>query len=721
MLTKKKKIAVIGGGLSAMTAVYTLSQQPDFEQSYDITLYQLGWRLGGKGASGVNRKMGYRIEEHGLHLWMGFYENAFTMMRSCYNELGRDPGQPLATFEAAFKSQPFMIFAENIDNQWIDWQIDFPPLGGTIGDGTVATFEELIGGIFEDIKNKFKAWANGKSDHKANHLDSNTHLTIIPEGLKDWFHSVEQGALSGLEHTVEKGIVLCGELLSKLTHFVDFNFEWPIQMIKNLKKWIWDLLGEDVYKDNDARRLWYTIDLLLSIFTGFMVDKVFKIKNGRFGLDFDCINNWDYAKWLEFHGADKEITIPCPYVKSMYDGPFAFLKGDINKPDTEAGTMLRVFFRLAFTCKEDVVWRMQAAMGDTIFAPLYQCLIRRPNVKVKFFQKANKLNLSEDKKNVESIEFENQAITLGDYDPFEWVNGLPCWPSEPIYDRLDPKVARALQERAIDLETPWTDWEGCGNYTLERNVDFDEVILGASVESVKEMCAQMIEANTSWKQMADAIQTVQTQAFQWWLNQTPSELGVMDQKLLSCYAEPTDTFAEMNQLLSREAWPPEANVQYISYVCGVLDQPEIIPPYSDTDFPHREKMRVFSNLQLYIQNLVQHLLPGAYANNQFEWEKLVDLSGQMGPERLKAQYYRPNINPSERYVLSVPNSSKFRLFTHGHGFDNLFITGDWIQNGLNAGFVEGAAVSGLLTARAVSGNSSIPIVFPEWDLSDTHP
>ena len=32
-----------------------------------------------------------RIEEHGLHLWMGFYENAFRLMRECYAELGRDP------------------------------------------------------------------------------------------------------------------------------------------------------------------------------------------------------------------------------------------------------------------------------------------------------------------------------------------------------------------------------------------------------------------------------------------------------------------------------------------------------------------------------------------------------------------------------------------------------------------------------------------------------
>jgi uncharacterized protein with NAD-binding domain and iron-sulfur cluster len=38
---------------------------------YDVTIYQRGWRLGGKDASGRNREYGQRIEEHGLHMWMG--------------------------------------------------------------------------------------------------------------------------------------------------------------------------------------------------------------------------------------------------------------------------------------------------------------------------------------------------------------------------------------------------------------------------------------------------------------------------------------------------------------------------------------------------------------------------------------------------------------------------------------------------------------------------
>src|SRR5579859_4545351 len=83
-----------------MAAVWELSR-PEHQGRYDVTVYQQGWRLGGKGASG--RGPNGRIEEHGLHVWMGFYENAFRLMRSVYCELARDPKTcPIADWKDAF-------------------------------------------------------------------------------------------------------------------------------------------------------------------------------------------------------------------------------------------------------------------------------------------------------------------------------------------------------------------------------------------------------------------------------------------------------------------------------------------------------------------------------------------------------------------------------------------------------------------------------------------
>jgi len=60
------KVAIVGGGCAGITAAFELTR-PVHEGKYEVTVYQLGWRLGGKGASG--RGPSDRIEEHGLHLW----------------------------------------------------------------------------------------------------------------------------------------------------------------------------------------------------------------------------------------------------------------------------------------------------------------------------------------------------------------------------------------------------------------------------------------------------------------------------------------------------------------------------------------------------------------------------------------------------------------------------------------------------------------------------
>ena len=91
------RVVIIGGGCGAMTAAYELSR-PEHNGRYAITVYQHGWRLGGKGASG--RGPSGRVEEHGLHVWLGFYENSFRMMRECYSALEAPPeGSPFGPWQ----------------------------------------------------------------------------------------------------------------------------------------------------------------------------------------------------------------------------------------------------------------------------------------------------------------------------------------------------------------------------------------------------------------------------------------------------------------------------------------------------------------------------------------------------------------------------------------------------------------------------------------------
>src|SRR5580658_3446577 len=100
---------------------------------YQVTVYQMGWRLGGKGASG--RGASGRIEEHGLHLWMGFYENAFRLMRDCYAERrAAFPNCRFADWRDAFKPAPDVCVTDRTPAGWAFWLAHFPPGPGEPGD-----------------------------------------------------------------------------------------------------------------------------------------------------------------------------------------------------------------------------------------------------------------------------------------------------------------------------------------------------------------------------------------------------------------------------------------------------------------------------------------------------------------------------------------------------------------------------------------------------------
>ena len=50
-------------------------------------------------------------------MWLGFYENAFRLLRECYAELGREPDHPIATWRDAFFADPQVGLAEARDEQ----------------------------------------------------------------------------------------------------------------------------------------------------------------------------------------------------------------------------------------------------------------------------------------------------------------------------------------------------------------------------------------------------------------------------------------------------------------------------------------------------------------------------------------------------------------------------------------------------------------------------
>jgi hypothetical protein len=76
----------------------------------------------------------------------------------------------------------------------------------------------------------------------------------------------------------------------------------------------------------------------------------------------------------------------------------------------------------------------------------------------------------------------------------------------------------------------------------------------------------------------------------------------------------------------------------------------------------------------------------------------------------EAQFIRGILNPSERYVLSEPGTTKYRLRPNETGgIVNLIHVGDHTFTGVNAGCVEAAVQSGMAGAQALCG---YPAVIP---------
>ena len=205
------------------------------------------------------------------------------------------------------------------------------------------------------------------------------------------------------------------------------------------------LLETLVENDPQMLMLWQSIELVLTSMLGIV----------RFGLisdprGFDAINAYDFREWLRVNGCSPR-TLDSPLIRVWYDMAFAYEDGDHQRPSQGAGIALRGGVRLLFGYRGAPVWKMNAGMGDVVFAPLYE-LLKRRGVAFQFFHRLENVKLGNlsnlrpaEHPFVEALEFDLQAtVNAEEYKPLIDVDGLPCWPSQPDYSQLvdGEKIAR---------------------------------------------------------------------------------------------------------------------------------------------------------------------------------------------------------------------------------------------------------------------------------------
>jgi hypothetical protein len=202
---------------------------------------------------------------------------------------------------------------------------------------------------------------------------------------------------------------------------------------------------------------------------------------------------------------------------------------------------------------------------------------------------------------------------------------------------------------------------------------------------------------------------VATQAFQIWLTKDLPSLGWDGPPyIVAGFAKPFDTWCDMAHVVPEEGWaePPATSV----YFCGTLPEPDFDPAQSD--YPNKVRDGVRQSALAHLQGPVRHLWPGAFTREgTFRFDLLAQPPAEhdrsAGVERFASQYWRANINPSDRYVLNTPGSTRHRISPLDMTYDNLTIAGDWTECGFNTGCVEAAVMSGLLAAHALSGSPAL--------------
>jgi uncharacterized protein with NAD-binding domain and iron-sulfur cluster len=684
---KKKRVAVLGGGAAAMTTAYYLSRTPELRAQYDVTVFQLGWRLGGKGASG--RGPHGRIQEHGLHIFWGFYENAFTLMREAYREMARPKSMPLATFDEAFRGRDLLAMQDFFQGRWERWVVPFPtnallpgestrePTTWEIIEAVLRVAQQLLGKVKEQVS---RAAPQGAS-LVAQAMDMGEGERLLAEA-----HSQALLAAQGQALAVS---------LEGITDVI-------LNTIRAFLRWLWNQVAYLIESNFLLYQLGVGLDFLIANLVGLLADKV--LTNG-----FNALDGQDYRAWLAKHGANP-LTLRSSLARVIYDAAMSMVDGDPDRQLIAAGSALRALMRICLTYQGHVAYEFTASMGDVIFAPLYE-VCRKNGVRFEFFHRVEEVVAEGGpgkKPRVTRLRIGRQ-VDLKDpaagYDPLVYVKNLPCWPDKPDYDQI--VQGEQLLRENIDLESFYTPWKNVSERVLEVGKDFDEVVFGIPVGSVRFLCPTLLELSPAWRRMVQEVASIETQAFQLWISKDQRALGwTVGSPMLTAYVEPLDTWADMTSLLPREGWAQPNAPLTVAYFCGPLPGPTVAPPPTEHGYPARRKELARQNALSFLRNDIGVLWPKATQPDNppvFDWSLLVPSNGGSGEARFNTQYWRANVDPGERYTLALPGTREARIQAGATGFENLTVCGDWIDNSFYIGAAEGAVISGMQAFRALTG------------------
>lgn len=663
------RLVILGGGIAALTTAFYASEL-GHERVFPggIHVYEMTDALGGKGASRrtTTKNIEHRIEEHGLHVWFGFYDNAFWLLRRCHEYLENEAtahgyerwGSALRDIDQGFRPCSRIAAVDFDGASWVPWVADFPE------DSTERPWH-----VRSDDPGFAKPTALAA---RALRLAETFLYSVLgrPSATDPPFETILDPSLVPLPFHLPKTTGLWSAVDQLLSQSVTSAASLEIlstglRVLAAAATEVRNRLDEPVRRHPALRRTWYLVDLLLAAVRGLIDDGV--LSTGR----FELIDGIDLRGWLALHGASEE-SVSCGLLKALvYDVAFAYEDGNPARPSCSAATGVEGLLRVLLTYRGALMWKMNAGMGEIVFAPIYEALLRR-GVEFHFGHRVESVVLSGrgERRRATRITFREGSGTRQPgrlqtlvVDDGKLAGTLPHWGPPPA---VDPD-ARSRRLPALAL----------GRH--------DMVVYGLPVGTISGVVRNPPEA---WATCAREVRTVATAALQVWLDVPVTRYApwATPDVTLGGYTEPFDTWADMKVLSGeRSADPERHNPRSVAYFTNVAPGAQGDPTPSQ-----HERDR-------WIDDFLDHGLTGLWP--EFDRNSMVI-----------EHYPRFNYDPSSRYTLSLPGSLSARLSPSNDQIVNLRAVGDWTRNGINGGCIEAAVISGMIAARDLRPDRSITIV-----------
>ena len=644
-------------------------------------------------------------------------------MRIAFKALNRPPG-PLATIGDAFRRQNDFSLSSDEAGGWSPWSFWFPPDDDPDvfpGADSLWEADPVLPSIVTLIR-RLIAWieaAAGRHESLALPVAPNSSFAPQPPAH---LHAFVAHATGRTQPASAAEILPAARRAAEMLEGGEasaWDLNWPdVAQLLRVSLGL-ELIAYQTTKGQLGER--DEAKAIEAVIVGTLI-AIGAIDNGCIDHGFHTIDGFELRDFLLQGSPDllkapiKALLAETVLLRALYDYCFAYESGDRTKPSLSACSAVQALLRLGLTYKGAFFFKATAGFGDTIFTPIYQVLKSR-GVNFQFFHKVTDLLPSADGSSIETIVVEQQAALkpgLTEYQPLVPVNGIDCWPSAPDWRQLTN--GEKLKNDGVDFEAYYSPQPPPAGKPLQlkQGQDFDKIVLGISVGALKTICKALVDQRKDWADMIAKLATVRTEALQFWVDCKVEDLGgpfvappAQPETLgpiTTGYVPPLDTYSDMSQLLPAEDWPSPGPLS-VAYFCGAM---------ADAAAPNDAKLateKAKSDGLAWTTKQLQALWTKSGKGADFDWNLLHVARPATGEARFDQQYWRANISPSERYVLSLPNTLQHRLEPGKSGYSNLFLTGDWPKAPeVNAGAVEVAVMCGLSAASALSG-VKIPIVY----------